>query len=141
MRYEIPFAWHTRSAKTKGIIPCDWRRDADVLVVEANSDDQAYAMVLSRITALSKTDKRRIMGKSYVRQWRAADVHLNNGPVPADALPKYKVGDRVVLHRPHADHRIGVIDEVLGDYHYGIKLDDYPNIADFHVREFAPGGN
>ena len=86
-----------------------------------------------------------VSGRTYVRHWRAADVHLNDGQAPLDKLPRFKKGDRIILHKPHAvghstnenGYRLGTVDEVLSDTHYGIALDNYPNIADFHIREFA----
>ncbi len=148
MRYEIPFVWFGDSAKNVGVIPNYTPRDdvGDVVWValDANTDGAAYAAI---VKAFSDTDrkKRPVSGRSYVRRWRAEDVTLNNGRAPLNKLPLFKVGDRVLLHRPHAaassddgkGYRRGVIDEVLGASRYGIKLDGYPNIADFTIREFV----
>jgi hypothetical protein len=158
MRYEIPFMWHSsRSAKTKGIIPqhlnfraLDDRLQSywEWLIVDvagdkysSASDDKAYVIVVKRLA--SRDDTRPIAGRSYVRCWRAGDVSINNGPIPYNKLPRFKQGDRVVLHAAFhgmtgdGGHRLGVVNEVLGEAHYGLQLDDYPGIVDFTIREFA----
>lgn len=155
MRYEIPFIWHTASAKNVGSIPSFAPRSVsgwpdftwvaiDVGTPDKPDDDAAFRAVVALFSA-SDRRKRPVSGRSYVKKWRAMNVCLNDGFAPLAMLPRHKVGDRIILHRPHGcahsddgnGYRLGVIDEVLSDTHYGIKLDGYPRIADFHIREFA----
>lgn len=144
MRYEIPFAFFGDSAKNVGIIPERARSDATWIALDAPTDAEAFAAI---VKMFSKTDRRQrpVSGQSYVRHWRATDVTLVNGLAPLDKLSTYKIGDKIILHAPYAcshtddgnGYRRGVVDECLGGHRYGIKLEGYPNIADFTVREFA----
>jgi hypothetical protein len=149
LRYEIPILWYAAKAKFKALIPEHanlandrfGRSKLDWIVIDAETDDQAYAAVIRRLTP---KDQRPIGGRKYVKKWRLLPpidspqhIFLNGGLAPTNKLPKFQKGDRIILHFPYVDHRIGTVDEVLAGCYYGIKLDDYPNIADFHIRQFA----
>lgn len=159
MRYEIPVMWHVSpSAKNQGMIPetINFRHFDQgvgygwawaIIDVPGNkyspaTDDQAYAIVIKRL--VTGKDRRPIAGRSYVRHWRAPDVSTNHGPIPFEHLPKFKKDDRIILHKAYraeidfAGYRTGVIDEVLSGSTYGLRLDGYPNIVDFAIRDLAP---
>jgi hypothetical protein len=142
MRYEIPLAYTTsRGAKNKAYVSSS--QNADVWVVcEADRPEDAFAYVLRTV---SPNDKRPISGKSYVRQFKITPEFRKEegGRIPINKLPKYKIGDAVVLHEPYSggsldSFKIGTISEVLSDWQYSISLKGYYNpFVDFSAREFA----
>lgn len=159
MRYEIPVRWHVPTAKFKGIIPAsinvraidlyshpaDWSWlviDVDGSSYSPATDERAYAAVCKRL--VTKKDTRPIAGRSYISKWRAPDVATNNGLIPFSKLPRYQVSDRVVLHKAYrseidfAGYRAGTVVETVGESIYALRLDGYPHLADFAIREFAP---
>lgn len=153
MRYEVPIIYTIgRYAKHKAAIPYSAPvlngRDAASrwVVLEAASDEEAF-MKVTKI--LSPGDKRPISGKSYMGKWRMkpGTYALNDGKAPLASLPRFKMGDRVVLHSAYQkswtdDGRgfaTGEISEVVSDTYYSIALDRFNNrYVDFTLREFAP---
>lgn len=148
MRYEIPFVYFGDTAKNHGIIPerAPTRGVTWVVLDAGTPDTPDDAAAYKAIVKLFPDRRNRpIAGRSYVRKWRAPDVALNDGHAPLNYLPVFKMGDRVLLHRPHAagashdgkGFRRGAVFALLGGTQYAIKLDGYANIASFTLREFV----
>lgn len=156
MRYEIVISHFGPSAKNKGIIVGKTFHESlrkqgkgSILVVEAENDEQAFEIANREFcgniwdASVARLRNRPLAGKSYMRGCRVKDIYADS-PNPRELFPKYKVGDRVILHnsyRPNStfgEHRRGVISEVVSDVHYSIHLDGYSNpYVDFSNREFA----
>jgi hypothetical protein len=118
------------------------------IVLDADSHEEAFSKVTKIIFP---GDNRPISGKSYVSKWalKPGSYSLNDGKAPLDALPKFRVNDRVILHRPYRagwtengqGFRRGAISEVVSPTYFAIALDGYDNPhVDFTLREFAPEG-
>lgn len=145
MRFEIPITFTTsRGAKTKGIVGgASAPNGPDLWVIcDADKAEEAFAYVEKTVAV---KDKRPLSGKSYVREYKITpEIRQERGGIaPINKLPKYKVGDNVVLHEPYGgfgsgSFKNGTICEVLGETQYCITLKGYSNpYVDFSAREFA----